>query len=339
MCEMPYPLIPESHLVAGADPDRPLRFMEIVRRRLREARYSPRTCEAYLQWIRRYIRFHGRRHPKELSEDHVRVFLSALAVERDVSPSTQNQALAALVFLYDRVVQRRLRRVDGVVPAKRPSRLPIVLAEGEVRRVLEHLRDPVRLCALLMYGGGLRVGECVSLRLKDIDLERSEITVRGGKGDKDRRTPLAQAARGPLVEQLARARAAHRRDVEDDVRSTGIGNALLRKYPNADREGAWAYVFPAARTFTDAAGVRRRHHLHETAVQRAVRVAALEAGLSKRVTCHSFRHSFATHLLESGETIRTVQQLLGHSDVRTTMQYTHVLNRGAFGVRSPADRL
>ena len=313
--------------------------MEVVRRRLLEARYSPRTCEAYIQWIRRFIRFHGRQHPKDLSEAHVRAFLSALAVEQRVSPSTQNQALAALLFLYERVVRRRLRRIDGIVPARRPSRLPVVLSEEEVRRMLAALRPPARLCAMLMYGAGLRVGECVALRLKDVDFDRAEITVRGGKGDKDRRTPLAAVCRAPLVEQLAQARAIHQRDADDGVRSTGLGDALLRKYPNGDRDVAWQYVFPAARTFTDAGGVRRRHHLHETAVQRAVRTVAASVGLSKRVTCHSFRHSFATHLLESGADIRTVQELLGHSDVRTTMQYTHVLNRGALGVRSPADRL
>jgi integron integrase len=330
--------IPQSRL--GDDqPDRPLRFMEVVRRRLLELRYSPRTCEAYIQWIRRFIRFHGRRHPKELGEDDVRRFLSSLAVERGVSPSTQNQALAALLFLYDHVVKRRLRRVEGVVPATCRSRVPVVLSENEVRTLLTRLRDPARLCSALMYGAGLRVSECVSLRVKDVDFERSEITVRGGKGDKDRRTPLAQMCRVPLSEQIARARDVHRRDVEDDVRTTGISRSLLRKYPNSDRELGWRYVFPAARTFTDGGGVRRRHHLHETAVQRAVRVAAADAGMTKRVTCHSFRHSFATHLLESGADIRTVQELLGHSDVRTTMQYTHVLNRGALGVRSPADRL
>lgn len=313
--------------------------MEVVRRRLREARYSPRTCEAYIQWIRRFIRFHGRRHPRELSEEHVREFLSSLAVELGVAPSTQNQALSALLFLYERVVMRRLRRVEGVVPARRPSRLPVVLSEPEVRRVLDHLRGNARLCVMLMYGGGLRVGECVSIRIKDVDFERGQIAVRGGKGDKDRRTPLAVVCREALLRQIATARAVFLRDVEDGVRVTGIGDALLRKYPGADNELGWRYVFPAARTFVDRGGTRRRHHLNETAVQRAVRVAAVGAGLTKRVTCHAFRHSFATHLLESGADIRTVQELLGHSDVRTTMQYTHVLNRGALGVKSPADRL
>lgn len=295
--------IPESHLKARPEPEKRFRFMEIVRRRLREARYSPRTCEAYIQWIRRFIHFHGRRHPKDLSEEHVRAFLSALAVELDVAPSTQNQALAALLFLYERVVMRRLRRVEGIVAAKRPSRLPIVLSEQEIRHVFAELHGEARLCAMLMYGGGLRIGECVSMRIKDVDFERSEIAVRGGKGDKDRRTPLAALCREPLLKQLAHARAVHARDLEDDVRVTGVAGTLARKYPNAERDVAWRYVLPSTRTFVDAGGVRRRHHLHETAVQRAVREAARAAGLTKRVTCHSFRHSFATHLLESGADI------------------------------------
>ena len=205
--------------------------------------------------------------------------------------------------------------------------------------MLDRLCDPARLCCALMYGAGLRVSECMSLRLKDVDLDRSEITVRRGKDDRDRRTPLPQMCRAALLEQMGRARTVHRADATHDVRTTGVDGGLQRKHPNAERDLAWQYVFPARRTFTDASGVRRRHHLHETAVQRAVRNAAVEAGLLKRVTCHSFRHSFATHLLESGADIRTVQELLGHDDVRTTMQYTHVLNRGALGVRSPADRL
>jgi integron integrase len=333
------PLIPVTQLDAAPDPSRSMRFMEIVRRRLREARYSPRTCEAYIQWIRRFIRYHGRQHPKHLAEEDVRTFLSALAVEQGVSASTQNQALSALVFLYRRVLMRPLARVEGIAPARRVARLPVVLSENDVRQMLAQLEDPARLCCTLMYGAGLRVSECMSLRLKDVDLDRSEITVRGGKGDKDRRVPLPRMCRAALLEQMGRARLVHRGDAVHDVRTTGLTAAIQRKYPNADRDVSWQYVFPATRTFTDPHGVRRRHHLHETAVQRAVRNAAVKAGLLKRVTCHSFRHSFATHLLESGADIRTVQELLGHDDVRTTMHYTHVLNRGALGVRSPADRL
>lgn len=331
--------IPETHLDGPPDPERRFRFMEVVRARLGEARFSARTGKAYVYWIRRFIRFHDRRHPKELGDEHVRAFLSSLAVESGVAHSTQKQAYAALTFLYDRVVRRRLSPMTDIVPARGPARLPVVLSEREVRVLLAALRDPVRLCAELMYGAGLRVGECMSLRIKDVDFDRREIAVRGGKGDKDRRTPLADTCRSRLADQVARSRAVFRRDAEDGVRTTGLGASLLRKYPNADRDVAWQYVFPGTRTFVDGSGVRRRHHFHETAVQRAVRDAALAAGLAKRVTCHSLRHSFATHLLESGADIRTVQVLLGHSDVRTTMGYTHVLNRGALGVRSPADRL
>ena len=232
-----------------------------------------------------------------------------------------------------------LARIEGFTPATRSARLPVVLSENEVRALLARLRGSVHLCCALMYGAGLRVSECVSLRLKDVDLDRSEITVRGGKDDKDRRTPLPQMCRTALIDQMGRARTTHALDATHGVRTTGLTASLQRKYPNADRDVPWQYVFPAARTFTDANGVRRRHHLHETVLQRSVRAAAVEAGLLKRVTCHSLRHSFATHLLESGAGIRTVQKLLGHDDVRTTMQYTHPMNRGALGVRSPADRL
>lgn len=332
-------LIPERHLDAPADPAKPLRFMEVVRRRLREKRYSAATQEAYLNWIRRFIRYHGRRHPRELGEDDVRRFLSFLAVEGGVSASTQNQASAALAFLYERVMRRPLRRIDGIAPARASIRVPVVLSEAELRDVFRVLRDPVRLCARLMYGSGLRVGECVSLRVKDIDFERGEITVRGGKGDKDRRTPLPRTCYEALHAQLDRVRELFQEDTRWDVRTTGLTEALRRKYPNAEREFRWQYVFPATRTFTDDAGVRRRHHLHETVVQRAVRLGAASLGMTKRVTCHVFRHSFATHLLEHGADIRTVQQLLGHEKLDTTMVYTHPLNRGGLGVRSPADRL
>jgi integron integrase len=269
----------------------------------------------------------------------VQVFLSALATEQRVAASTQNQALAALLFLYERVLKRPFARVDGIVPARGTRRVPVVLSQREVRALLDQLRDPARLCARLMYGGGLRLLECLTLRVKDVDLDRREIVVRDGKGVKDRRTPLAETAVVPLTRWLRAGEELFRRDRKLDVRSTGIAPALLRKYPDAESTWSWRYVFPATRRFADAAGAVRRHHLHETLVQRAVKRAAAEAGLTKRVTCHSLRHSFATHLLESGADIRTVQELLGHSDVRTTMIYTHVLNRGGLGVRSPADAL
>jgi integron integrase len=332
------PLIPLAHLVAS-DPERKYRLMEVVRTRLRERRYSPRTEQAYVFWIRRFVQFHGRRHPRELGEPEVRSFLSHLATRDRVAASTQNQALAALTFLYDAVLRRPLARVDGIAPARRARRVPVVLSQREVRALLGRLRDPARLCATLMYGSGLRVSECVSLRVKDVDLDRGEIVVRAGKGGKDRRTPLADRSAASLRRWLADRERLHRADQRDRVRVTALGEALERKYPRAAGEWRWSYVFPASRTFVDPAGVRRRHHLHETVVQRAIKEAALAAGLSKRVSSHSLRHSFATHLLEAGADIRTVQELLGHTDVRTTMIYTHVLNRGGLGVRSPADRL
>jgi integron integrase len=313
--------------------------MEVVRARLRERRYSGRTEQAYVFWIRRFVQHHGRRDPREMGESAVRDFLSHLATRERVAASTQNQALAALTFLYDAVLRRPLERVDGIAPARRSRRLPVVLSQGEVRELLRRLRDPLRLCAALMYGSGLRVSECVSLRVKDVDLDRAEIVVRVGKGGKDRRTPLAERCAVSLRRWLAGRERLHQSDQRNSVRVTGLGEALERKYPSAAGEWRWNYVFPAARTFRDSGGVRRRHHLHETVLQRAIKEAAVSAGLSKRVSSHSLRHSFATHLLEAGTDIRTVQELLGHTDVRTTMIYTHVLNRGGLGVRSPADRL
>lgn len=313
--------------------------MEVVRRRLRERRYSARTESAYIFWIRRFIRANDRRHPSELGEPDVARFLSSLALRDQVAASTQNQALAALVFLYAHVVRRPLARVDGVVPAQRPRRLPVVLSQREIRAILSHLEHPYRLCAELMYGSGLRVSECVGLRVKDVDLDRRELVVREGKGGKDRRAPLAQSAVRPLAEQIERERRRFAVDARAGVGTTGLSEAMLRKFPGADRDWRWQYVFAASRTFRGAGGQRQRHHLHETAVQRAMRAAVSAAGIAKRATCHSLRHSFATHLLEGGSDIRTVQELLGHSDLKTTMQYTHVLNRGGLGVRSPADAL
>jgi integron integrase len=295
--------------------------------------------EAYCGWIRRYILFHGRRHPRDLDESDVARFLSDLAITKQVSASTQNQALSALIFLYSAVLRRPLNRNVEIQPATRSRRLPIVLSRAEVRLVLGRLCEPDRLVVSLLYGSGLRIHECVSLRVKDICIDRREIVMRGGKGGKDRSVPLAESCLDDLSRML---RASHRRRRDDRrgrIRVTGIEGALATKMPNADAQWPWYNVFPAARTFVDSAGVRRRHHLHETQVQRAVRSAALEAKIGKRVTCHSFRHSFATHLLESGTDIRTIQNLLGHSDIRTTMTYTHVLNRGGLGVRSPADSL
>ena len=336
---MPGPVIPLSHLGAGHDPARPLRFMQRVRDALAEQRYSERTIKVYALWIRRYILFHNRRHPVDLDADDVRAFLSDLAVRKRVSASTQNQALAALLFLYGKVVRRPLRRVHEFARGRVTRRVPVVLTTDEVRAVIARLREPDRLIVSLLYGSGLRIRECVSLRIKDIDTTRREITVRAGKGDKDRRVPLAESAIADMERARRRAYEQWKSDTADGIRITGIGESLRRKLPAAEREWAWYYLFPAARTFRDPEEVWRRHHRHESEVQRSVRDAALAARIAKRVTCHVFRHTFATHLLESGTDIRTIQELLGHSKLQTTMIYTHVLNRGALGVRSPADRL
>lgn len=335
----PRPRIPAQQLDGPPEPERRLRFMEVVRRRLRERRYSARTEEAYLHWIRRFIVASGRRHPADLDVDAIRSFLSALAVRERVSASTQNQALSALAFLYAHVVGRPIGPVDDIVPAPRSRYLPVVLSQREVRAIIARLDEPSRLCVALMYGSGLRILECVSLRVKDVDLDRREIVVRGGKGGKDRRTPLSSTCVVPLGQVIEGARRRCAIDAKSDVATTGLSDAILRKYPGAAHDWRWQYLFAASRTFVTAAGERRRHHLHETVVQRAFHAAVVESGIVKRATCHSLRHSFATHLLESGADIRTVQELLGHSDVRTTMIYTHVLNRGGLGVRSPGEDL
>jgi integron integrase len=333
------PPIPQSHLDAAPDPTKSLRLLEIVRRSLRDRRYSPRTQRAYVQWIRRFVLFHDRRHPKDLGAEHVRQFLSSLANEAAVSASTQNQALAALLFLYDGVLKQPLPRIQGIAPARHHRRVPVVLSQDEVRAILRHLEGPARLCVQLMYGGGLRLTECVTLRIKDVDVDRRELVIRDAKGGKDRRAPLPESCIAALRRHVESRRRESVRDGRIAVHTTGIPDSFLRKNPRAAADWLWQYVFAAARTFTDGSGVRRRHHLHDSMVQRAFRAAVDAAGVPKRASCHSLRHSFATHLLESGADIRTVQELLGHSDVRTTMIYTHVLNRGALGVRSPADTL
>ena len=335
---MPLPLIPESHLSAPPDAGRAMRFMEIVRRKLRERRYARRTEEAYVYWIRRFVRFHGRRHPKDMGEPEVSEFLSWLAVEERVSASTQKQAQSALVFLYDRVLVRPLPRLD-VMSARDGGSVPTVLSVREIRVLLRELGPVPRLCAQLMYGSGLRISECMALRVKDVDFDRLAIIVRDGKGGKDRRAPLGERDAAALRRHLADGRAAFDADTRREVRTTMPDDALGRKYPNADRDWRWRYVFPASRTFVDGAGVRRRHHLDATVLQRAIPAAAARGGLTKRVTCHTLRHSFATHLLEQGVDIRRLQVVMGHTDVRTTQRYTHVADRGGAGVPSPTDRL
>ena len=307
---------------------------------LRVRHYSPRTEEAYVHWIRRYIEFHQHQHPRKLAESDVNRFLTHLAVKEHVAASTQNQALSAILFLYEHVLEQPLDRIEGVVRARRPKRLPVVMTVDEVSRVLAHLNGDKWLIVMLLYGGGLRLLEALRLRVKDLDFERGEITVREGKGDKDRLTMMPQAVIRPLQEHLQRVLAIHRQDLADGYGRVELPHALARKYPHANREWRWQFVFPQEHRWVNAqTGEQGRHHVHESLVQKAVSQAVRKASLAKRVTSHTFRHSFATHLLADGYDIRTIQELLGHKDVRTTMIYTHVLNRGGRGVRSPADVL
>jgi integron integrase len=316
------------------------RLLNQLVRAIRARHYARRTERAYVGWVRRFILFHGKRHPSELGGPEINAFLTSLATERRVSASTQNQALAAILFLYKEVLDRDLPWVGPIVHAKRPERLPVVLSRDEVHALLREVRGPTRLIACLLYGGGLRLLECLQLRIKDIDFSRNEIRVRDGKGRKDRVTVLPASLLGPLREHLEAARRQHESDLRLGAGYVALPDALRAKYPSAPREWAWQWVFPATRIYVDrTTGERRRHHRHESAVQRDVRAAAHAAAIPKPVSCHALRHSFATHLLESGQDIRTIQELLGHKDVSTTMIYTHVLNAGAFGVRSPLDRL
>jgi len=316
------------------------RLGDRARAAMRVRHLSVRTEEAYLGWMRRYYEFHGRKDPATLGAAELSAFLSSLATERKVAASTQNQALAALLFLYRSVLGQELRWLDDLVRARGPERLPVVLSRDEVRAVLSSMGGVTRLMATLLYGSGLRLLECCRLRVKDVDFARRQIVVRRGKGDKDRMTMLPAVTASELAAHLVRVGAQHQRDLAVGAGWVELPDALASKLPSAGREWPWQWVFPATRGYADReTGQRRRHHLHETVVQQAVRRAVLASGITKRATCHTFRHSFATHLLEDGSDIRTVQELLGHKDVATTMIYTHVLNRGPGGVLSPADRL
>lgn len=316
------------------------RLLDQVRDQIRLKHYSIRTERVYCEWVKRYIRFHKYRHPLEMGAAEVEAFLSDLAVRRDVSASTQNQALAALLFLYKQVLKQELPWLGEVVRAKKPARLPVVLSIDEVQRILSQLDGDVGLIARLLYGGGLRLMEGVRLRVKDVDFSRNEIIIRDGKGQKDRVTVMPASLVLPLKQHITFVRAIHQSEVAAGRGDVYLPDALARKYPNAPWEWAWQYVFPAAGLSVDPrSGSVRRHHLEEKRVQRAFKRAVAQSGIDKLATPHTLRHSFATHLLESGQDIRTVQELLGHADVKTTMIYTHVLNRGGLAVLSPLDRL
>jgi integron integrase len=315
-------------------------LLDQVRDRLRFRHYSLRTEQAYVGWIRRFIVANGKRHPREMGRTEVETFLTTLATRGRVSAGTQNQALAALLFLYREVLGIELPWMEDVVRAKRARKIPVVLSHEEVARLLAMLEGPCWLMASLLYGTGMRLLECLRLRIKDVDFARSEIVVRDGKGGKDRRVPLPARLRGALERQRQRALLLHAADLGEGGGRVFLPHALARKYPNANAETGWQYLFPAARRSTDPrSGREGRHHVAEEVLQRAVRTARVAAGIVKPATCHTLRHSFATHLLEAGHDIRTVQELLGHKDVATTQIYTHVLGRGASAVASPLDRL
>lgn len=316
------------------------RLLDQVREKIRVKHYSIRTEKSYVDWIKRFILFHDKRHPEKMGGLEVEKFLTHLATDRNVTASTQNQALAAILFLYREVLKIELPWLDDMQRAKKPARLPVVLTRAEVRGVLSHLDGMMGLMAALLYGSGLRLMECVRLRVKDVEFDYKQLVVRDGKGGKDRVTMLSDNLVDPLKQQIERARVIHEQDLREGFGAVYLPFALERKYPNAPREWAWQYVFPATHRSVDPrTNIERRHHIDEKRLQRAMKNAVRAASIHKPASCHTLRHSFATHLLENGYDIRTVQELLGHTDVATTMIYTHVLNKGALGVNSPLDRL
>jgi len=334
------------------------RLLDRVREAIRARHYSLRTEEAYVGWIRRFILFHQKRHPIEMAEPEINAFVTHLAVQSSIGASTQTQALSALMFLYRHVLRKPLPDLDTVIRAKRPGRLPSVLTRSEVKRILGRMNGTPRLVATLLYGTGMRLLECLRLRVKDLEFGNNRIIVRDTKGGEDRVVPFPVVARAEMPSWLSRVKRIHDSDLADGFGSVYLPDAIARKFPGSEREWGWQYVFPgehrshdprgkelrrrpgsAAPVLTPTGQPERRHHLHETVIQRALRRAVLDVGISRRISCHTFRHSFATHLLEEGYDIRTIQELLGHRDVKTTMIYTHVLNRGGRGVRSPVDIL
>jgi len=333
----PVKTISTEPLAVGRVPHKS-KLLELCRERCRVKHYSLRTEEAYLGWVRRFIFFHNKKHPIEMGGPEVESFLTHLAVKGHVSPSTQNQALSALLFLYREVLHLQLEWMENVVRAKQAIRLPVVLTVEQVNSVLARLDGREWLMASLLYGTGMRLMECVRLRVKDVSFEKNEIVVRDGKGGKDRRTMLPASLCDPMRTQLEKVKELHREDTDESWDGVFLPDALARKYPNANKQMAWQYVFPATRRARDPRdGQIRRHHIDEKVLQRAVSKAAQAAGIDKPVSCHTLRHCFATHLIEAGYDIRTVQELLGHKDVATTQIYTHVLNKGGRGVKSPLD--
>jgi integron integrase len=324
----------------NAGGERPPKLLDQLREALRARHYSRRTEDSYTQWVKRFIFFHHIRHPAEMGETEINAFLTHLAVKENVSASTQNQALCALLFLYRHMLKRDLGELGEVVRARKPKRLPVVLTRDDVKAVFANLEGDKRLMAGLMYGAGLRLMECLQLRVQEIDFQRGEIVVRDGKGGKDRRSMLPKSLAQPLQEHLRKVKSVHERDLAAGWGRVAMPDALDRKYPNAPAEWRWQWVFPQENRWRNAkTGEEGRHHIDASILQKAFKLAVGKAGLTKRATCHTLRHSFATHLLEDGYDIRTVQELLGHTDVRTTMIYTHVLNRGGKGVHSPLDGL
>ena len=316
------------------------KLLDQIRSAIRVRHYSIRTEEVYAHWVKRYIYFHGKRHPQDLNAGHVAAFLSHLAVERKVAASTQNQALCALVFLYRHVLGMELGQFEGMVFAKRRRKLPEVFSRKEVEKVMANLSGVFRLMAALMYGSGLRLGECVRLRVADLDFGNRRLMVRDGKGGKDRITMLPQQLIKPLKNHLTNVDCTYRQDLASGRCNVYLPGALARKYPQAHKSWGWQYVFPSAKFSIDPrSGIERRHHIHRYTVQRAIRTAVKKANIPKHASSHTLRHTFATHLIEDGYDIRTVQELLGHKDVRTTQIYTHVLNTGVVGVASPFDKL
>jgi integron integrase len=331
-----------SLIVTSETPGRKPKLLDQVRDVMRRKHYSIRTERTYIDWIRRFILFHNKRHPAEMAEVDVTAFLTSLARVGNVAASTQNQALSALLFLYKEVLKQEIGWLDNVERAKKPARLPVVLSSDEVQKILEHLHGPRRLMAGLLYGSGLRLMECVRLRVKDIDFAKAYIIVRDGKGARDRITMLPLNLARQLERHLERVKVQHEEDLEAGFGEVYLPYALERKYPSAAKDWCWQYVFPSSRLSVDPRSdrrrrVTRRHHIEEGALQLAMKKAVRAAGINKPATCHTLRHSFATHLLDNGYDIRTVQELLGHKDVSTTMIYTHVLNKPGIGVRSPLD--